>query len=261
MKLYWPFLFLVSCSNPADRASDTPHGTVSLQEDPAAVIPAIGTTTAPEPVFYKQPGPDGSTMLMEIFNDRIDFHLRGPVKSVQSETGGLQTFDENGMYTGNEWVTVDYTLDTAGKPSETRHTMEGGITTRYAYSYEKDRIIQTAVHNYDPAAGQWQHISTLKYTYDDKGRLVEEEGYVIKDGKEEFSYNTYWGYDENNNVVNHEDVTHNTYNGFNELIEQTFEEYHYTYRYEYDTYGNWIRRWLSLNGGPEFNEDRVITYY
>lgn len=90
--------------------------------------------------------------------------------------------------------------------------------------------------------------SSRKYSYDEKGNKTEE---IWLDGKNEVVFRFVRLYDANGNVT--EELK---YKGPDKQVDKT------TWKFEYDTKGNWIKRTQYTSDGVEFDiAERTITYY
>ncbi len=90
--------------------------------------------------------------------------------------------------------------------------------------------------------------SAKKYSYDDKGNKTEE---IWLDGKNEITFRFVRLYDAYGNVIEEQ-----KYNGKDKQLDKA------TWKFEYDSKGNWIKRTQYNSDGIEFDiAERTITYY
>lgn len=90
------------------------------------------------------------------------------------------------------------------------------------------------------------------YIYN-KNKLVEKQWYKSPDENELLPYKVKH-YDEKENIV--EEITYDLDHEPNKVIKKK-----YTYEYEYDEKGNWIKKILYVKSIPKFIEERSIVYY
>ena len=216
--------------------------------------------------------------------DRIEMKFRGN-NMVEKTTYNNQNhpidiitydYDEKGNVKGENWFVGIQT-----------------VKVRSGYKYDdKNRKIEET--RYTPEA----LISRTVYAYNDNDKLVSEETFGT-DGKLEYSEK--FGYDANNNMIsqvtyqpaeNSRSEEIYTYDKNNNMLSMTFSksgvvvnkvQYAYdvnnnliaskgmdgtgkvrdsrTYKYEYDANNNWTKKIVTVNGQPQFIEQKTITYY
>ena len=88
----------------------------------------------------------------------------------------------------------------------------------------------------------------LKIKYDFKGNVIESISYNAINGS--VNSKTTYKYDEKGN-----EIAVNRYNADGTM------NYKYTYKYEFDTTGNWIKKTIINDDKPKELTERVIEYY
>lgn len=116
-----------------------------------------------------------------------------------------------------------------------RYNFGGALTSKTSYKYDnKGNMIEQNTFKPDGSLSSW---STRKY--DDRGNEVERIWYRA-DGSI-LSKPAIWKYNDQGDIIEGSGG--------------------YTYQFEYDEKGNWIKRTALKNGKPEVITDRVILYY
>lgn len=168
--------------------------------------------------------------------DLVLFELRGPVRKMvqksEMSTNYNVTFSENGKWELTNGDKVANVLSDVKRDSEKR-----------IISYTE---------------GEYDFISMLKITYDDKTGWISKV--VSKDqGDEDGGLTTTYVYDENGYVV--KEVVDGQYTDMG-ADEPTKVHTVTTYKYvSFDSYGNWTKRSASNTDGGKYDETRTITYY
>jgi YD repeat-containing protein len=167
--------------------------------------------------------------------------------------------------------TYKYKYDDKGNLIEKIH--DNTDVGKYTYKYDyKGNIIEENQYYSDGNL-------YLKSIYNDKGNMIEEDCY--------FSYNTYTRDNKGNEIKNDSGITYKAtykYNDKGNMIEMnkyypyggcwgtkydnkgngtsgSFSNWEYTYKYEYDEQGNWIKMITYTDGYPDEVTERTINYY
>ncbi|MFJ1492301.1 hypothetical protein [Capnocytophaga canis] len=154
------------------------------------------------------------------------------------------------------------------------YNSDGVLKTKLTYKYD-DKGNTIEINSYNSEGGL-----EIKYTYkyDEKGNTIEKNEYYppnserakftistsialsqmsVEDDKEEkvsnfdgsVEYRTTYKYDENGEIIEKKN-----YRSQSNLEKRT-------YTYEYDKYGNWVKRITYKNDKPKFIAEREIEYY
>lgn len=114
------------------------------------------------------------------------------------------------------------------------------------FSYDSaGRIAKREVVNTDTT----EHNDVSTYKYNDDGTLFQVMNDINSSEYEVFNYK----YDADGNLQGRQELTFNKNNG--SLL---WDE---THMFEYDPYGNWVRKVVYVNGAPDTYVERVVTYY
>ncbi len=204
----------------------------------------------------------------------VEFYANGDLNSkikytynTKEKVATISYFDKEEKPTIKKlWV-----YDSKGQLSEIQdYTKENKPGYRYVYTYNTNgnRVMEEsyrpdntpyskATYTFDAKGNETGYLlqtqgyanSSRKYAYDDKSNKIEE---IWLNGKEEITFRFVRAYDSNGNMI--EELT---YKG-NEKAHSSKS----TWKYEYDSKGNWIKRTQYTNDGVEFDiAERKITYY
>jgi hypothetical protein len=164
-------------------------------------------------------------------------------------------YDEKGNKIESNFYDADGSLShkVTSKYDEKRNEIEvngyyadGSLFYKDTYKYdEKGNKIE---RNSYYADGSLSHKVT--YKYDEKGYMIESNRYNYKGNKGSFDSKDTYKYDEKGNKIES-----NFYDAEGSLF------YKYTYKYEFDKIGNWIKQTTITDGKPTELNERVIEYY
>ena len=148
-------------------------------------------------------------------------------------------YDENGVLMG----TNTYIYDTYGNNIETDNFDGKGKPLGKIICTYDGRRLKTAEDAY---AAKGEIMTKKKFQYEYRGNLTQQQNFD-NNGK----------LVEKNVFVFNEQGDENLWNNFDRT---GYAIYNYTYKYEYDSHGNWIKKWQMKDGKPVFVNVREITY-
>lgn len=233
-------------------------------------------------------------------NDLQEANLKGKVKSVreidyeaiqeagqikkgkvlegaESEVSNVLTsYNEQGYLVGREYYNFGYSLKISYKydaegsmVEESQYNSDGKLDSQTLYKYKYDEKGNVVEKVRSDAEGNLD--SKITYRYDNKGNLVEEKWYY-PDGT--LSWHLTYRYNDKGYKV--EEITNSveqspskiTYKYDDKGSNTEREEYFYNSglvryknQYEYDSYGNWIKRIKYVDGTLSIITERTIEYY
>lgn len=167
----------------------------------------------------------------------------------------------------NQSKIVEYraydSVGTVGYTENTTYSLNGDTIIRQGYNPGEDRQSDptSIILRYDQDSNIIEKVvyefGSLflrnVYTYNDKNKLVEKEEYTFSHGKELIA-NTVKYFDEKGNLV--EEVIYDIDHEPAKVIEKKF-----TYEYELDHRGNWIKQIKYEKGIPKYIVERSFVYY
>lgn len=184
-------------------------------------------------------------------------------KEISSEREILYTYDKNNKVTKTcirenkkpWWKEEDFYDSNGNKTSSIHYDDMNKIDTRYFYRYnEKNQMILDSCAD---SNGEVSFLNKLFYKNDtlrykesvsSHWLLSSEQDFWVKSGDGRFEYTTYQILDKSGNVI--EEIIDYV------LVQQLEFEYQ-----EFDTKGNWTKRFVNEFGKPYRIETREIKYY
>ncbi|MES2430996.1 MAG: hypothetical protein V4556_08665 [Bacteroidota bacterium] len=183
----------------------------------------------------------------------------------KEKKASISNFDREGKPT----TTKEYKYDDNGnKIEEIEYDKEGKQSRHYTYTYDSKgnntmlinyktdgTMYSKTTWTYDDLGNATAYkletpgyaTSEQKYTYDNKGNKIEE----IWISRGVVDFRLVWTYDEYGNKI--KEMKYKKQDTFLDTV---------TWRYEYDSKGNWTKKTESTSKGEDFSiDERVITYF
>ncbi|MDF4202227.1 hypothetical protein PXD56_04645 [Maribacter sp. SA7] len=182
----------------------------------------------------------------------------GPMDKMISEyddDGNLVTTKWSNSYSQGKWM---YKYDENGNQIEFIEHHRGKVYKRTIYKYnEKGEIIQETLYNTDNLL-----VERAIFDYDKNGNKILINMFAPD---ERIRFRSAYKYDDRNNRIEEinflkfgDDKADLEYAIANDL--DKYKE-HFTYAYEYDNEGNWVKKTKYNNGEVVFISEREYTYY
>lgn len=177
-------------------------------------------------------------------------------KTIRSSSGVDEIFTYRSLYNmQGQLIFIGVTLPDRETEDHYRYFYGGDTITEIQYNDTNQTFpgLKTRVldHSWNTLK-EWYHGSgrTVTYytefNYDSLNNKISEKGFY----KGKLAYTMHWKYD-SSNLMERE-----------EFCQQNSRRCQFwTYKYEYDTHGNWIRRIEYRNGKAAYVKERTITYY
>lgn len=162
-----------------------------------------------------------------------------------------------------------YTYDNKNRIlSDTRYDKDSKMQYQTRYTYEGNNLIKKATTN---EKGEPEYVEN--FTYDKNGNVLThhifekfENSNTINSFKYDANNNkTEWSVTKNNIPVVKAYFTYDkyknetSYTAIDEASGKALEKREYSF--EYDTTGNWLKKTITVNGIPQYIEERKITYF
>lgn len=185
-------------------------------------------------------------------------HGSGPIGErifEYDEEGNLVTTKWSSSYSQGKWM---YKYDENGNQTEFIVHHRGKVYKRTNYKYnEKGKVIEETLYNTDDLL-----VERAIFDYDENGNKILIKMFAPD---ERLKFRSTYKYDDRNNRIEEinflkfgDDKANLEYAIANDL--DKYKE-HFTFTYEYDNEGNWIKKTKYNNGEVVFVSEREYTYY
>lgn len=192
-------------------------------------------------------------------------------KSLYDQDGYLiesNAYDPSGFYGQDSILSkTKFKYDLNGNEIERRtYDNSGKLTAIWEFNYDQKGNL-TESSNCEHAKNDTINSGTKMITSsDEKGRVIKSEVQEC-DGKPVMTYE--YKYDENGNQIEEKFTMSNVtpsissfkYDDNRNLIEETSQSGTFTYKYEFDTIGNWVKQYKYKDGILETVRIQEIEYY
>lgn len=223
---------------------------------------------------------DGSVYLSVLYS----YDEKGKLVNRSNFNHGKKGYSKEFEYDENGNMINEYDLTPTGIAQRNwayKYDKKGNnIERSYTYFLDESNDFKT-LYEYDNDGNKVQESTYDKYgiqntiifyKHDTNGNLIEEKVY----SKSDLFYTNEFKYDSKGNILEDIQTTSenekikisNKYDSNGNLISkirissQNKEyDFNYSYQYDYDNLGNWIKRVKFTNGKPQFIRERTIEYY